>query len=94
MDDRYFYRKQVVNGKTSDLQRIEHKLPRRDYLTCTIEMRIAGDRIAHLLNQDGQWRTLDEWSYTGGNFTQGSFGLLVRGRDETGLSNFAFVPAK
>jgi hypothetical protein len=94
MDDRFLYRKLVANNKTTELLKTPHNLGKQEYLTCTLEIRLSANRIVHLLNQGGKWDTLDDWSDPAGNFTQGSFGLLIRGRDEVGLSNFAFQPAK
>jgi eukaryotic-like serine/threonine-protein kinase len=92
MDDRHFYRKQVVNGRTTELAKQPHGLPRGKFLTCTIEMKVAPGRVTHRINVEGQWRALDDWTDANANFTQGPFGFVARGRDEIALSHFGVTP--
>ena len=89
MDDIFYYRKQVVNGRTTDILRHPHNLNLKAWLTCTMDVRIAPGSMVHRLFQNERWQVLDEWNDAAGNFTQGSFGFLIRGEDELALSNFA-----
>jgi tetratricopeptide (TPR) repeat protein len=92
IDDRYFYRKLVANGRTTDLAKVPHGIAKQQYLTVTVELRVQPGRVEHRVNRGGKWVLLDSWSDPNGNFTQGPFGFLVRGKDEIGLSDFSFTP--
>ncbi|HWQ56477.1 MAG TPA: protein kinase [Bryobacteraceae bacterium] len=94
VDGKYFYRKQVVNGKTAELAKRPHGLPRQQYLTCTMQVKVSRDHVLHRINIGGQWSVLDDWSDPQANFTQGPFGFVVHGKDEIGLSNFSVVAAQ
>ncbi len=94
MDDRQFYRKQVTNGRTKELAKKPHGIPRQRFLTCTVQVKVSPESVVHRINVDGTWRDLDEWTDAEAAFTAGPFGFLVRGRDEIGLSNFSVTPAR
>jgi hypothetical protein len=91
-DDKNFYRRLVANGKTTELVKKAHNLPRTPNLTCTLRIVISPTRLEHRLHVGDSWVLLDEWNAPDGNFTSGPFGFLIRGRDEIGLSNFSFTP--
>jgi hypothetical protein len=90
MDDKHFYRKEVINGKSKELEKKQHWLPKQGKLTFTLQTHITAAGVVQKLLWNQTWTTLDEWQ--GANFTQGSFGLLVQGKDELGLSHFSFTP--
>jgi hypothetical protein len=90
MDRRRFYRRDVVNGRTIDLARVDHRVESENEYTMQIE--IAPTAVVHRLQQGGAWSVLDAWNEAGRNFTAGRFGFRIDGSDQVGLANFAFRP--
>jgi hypothetical protein len=91
IDDKSFYRINVVNGKRTELPRLQHPAVKQDIYTLQIE--IAGNRAVHRLFDAGKWVVLDTWEDPARNLGNGKFGLLIPGGDTVALSNFAFTPA-
>ena len=90
MDRRHFYRKDVSNGRTTDLSRIEHGLaPNSPY---PFQIEVAPGSVIHRVQRGGRWEVLDAWTQPGRDFTKGRFGLLIPGNDQFGISNFSFRP--
>jgi hypothetical protein len=90
LDQRYFYRNHVVNGRSTELARTEHGLEKPEYYTLQID--VANGAIVHKVHDGTAWRTVDDWKEPGRNFTMGQFGLLIPGGDQVGISNFSFHP--
>jgi hypothetical protein len=90
IDKKTFYRKQVVNGKTTELQKVP--LPPQKEKAYTVEVDIDNGSIVHKLFVDSKWIILDAWEEPNRPFGNGKFGFDIAGNDEVGLSNFSFVP--
>jgi len=90
MDKKYFYAKDIVNGKTTERAKTEHNSDKQNEFTMQIE--ISPDRLVHKIRTGDQWVTLDSWNQTGRNFADGKFGFQVPGSDEIAISNFRFTP--
>ncbi len=90
MDKKHFYRNEVVNGKSKELQKVPHKQDKQDYWTLQIEVSAAG--VTHKIHDGETWTVLDEWKDSGRNFTTGRFGFYIPGTDQYALSNFSFAP--
>lgn len=90
MDDKFFYRKQVLNGKTTELAKVPHRMGRNNY--CTLQMNVAPGSIVHKIRNGQKWDTLDVWNESGRSFVNGKFGFLIPGSDQVALSNFNFYP--
>jgi len=91
MDDKNFWAKDVVNGKTTERGKTEHKQGDKTWI---IEMDISNERIVHRMQINGQWYNLDSWEQPGRDFASGKFGFLIQGNDEIGVSDFKFTAAR
>jgi hypothetical protein len=90
MDRRRYYRRDVVNGKTIDLARVDHRVESENEYTMQIE--VTPTAIVHRLQHGDTWAVLDAWTEAGRNFTAGKFGFRIDGSDQVGLANFTFRP--
>jgi len=90
MDKKFFYVKDIVNGKTTERAKTPHDSEKQNEFTMQIE--ITPDRLVHKIRAGDQWVTLDSWNQNGRNFTEGKFGFQVQGSDEIAISNFRFTP--
>ena len=90
MDRRSFYRKDVVNGRTQDLSKIEHRVPQGEEFKLQIE--VARGSIIHRIQRGGGLEILDAWNQPNRDFTRGRFGFRIEGNDQVGLSDFSFRP--
>ena len=89
-DKKNFYRRQVVNGKDSELARVAHAIAEGSPLNLRIE--IFGETIVHSVRTGSHWTTLDTWTDRSRNFTAGRFGFLIPGKDVVAISNFRYQP--
>jgi len=90
MDENYFYRRQVVNGKVVQEVEIPVKSDKKRFRT--FQITVAPDHITHQIQQGNSWVQLDAYSLPGVNLAAGKFGLLIQGGDEVALSNFRYYP--
>jgi hypothetical protein len=92
LDEKNFWVKDVVKGKTTDRTKVEHNQNQKSW---AIQVDVAPGHIEHKIQINGQWVNLDSWmTEAGRDFTQGKFGFLVQGNDEVGVSDFKFMPAR
>lgn len=89
LDHNKLWSKPVINGQTQDRREIEHGLD-GDLKQWTMQVDISPGALVTRIRRNGAWVTLDNWSEPGVDFTAGKFGILIRGGDETGLSDFQF----
>jgi hypothetical protein len=86
----FLHRTVIAGGKRSRIIKIPHQMKWDDLLS--VDLAVREDSIVHRLLVGGDWIELDNWRQPGGNFTGGKFGFHIPGRDQVGLSQFAFVP--
>lgn len=92
LDHDNYRRIQCVNGKRSELAKKPHGLDLREYLMVSLQIEVAPGSLVQKIRQHDQWVVLDTWTEPGLNFAAGRFGLLISGKDEVRLSDFAFYP--
>jgi hypothetical protein len=90
LDRRNFTRIEVVNGRSKELAKVQHKQDKQDYWTVQIE--VSAGSVIHRLHDGERWLALDEWRDGGRNFSAGKFGFYIPGGDQYALSNFSFQP--
>jgi hypothetical protein len=90
MDKKFFYRKQVINGKAIELAKVAHGLGEGGDLMATVQIDVRATSIVHNLRKNDQWVPLDTWSDPGGGFENGKFGFLIPGRDQYALLHFGY----
>jgi len=89
MDRKNFFRRDVVNGKSSEFK-VAHELEKQESYTMQIEL--APGAVKHAVHNGTKWVELDSFPSPGRNLTEGKFGLYIPGNDVFGLSNFRFNP--
>jgi len=96
IDRKSFYRLSVVNGRTTELEKVDHGLEGAN--TFTFRVSIAPSGVTHQLNRRGEWVTLDDWTNPPGDPTGGKFGFYIpggkflTGSDEYALRDFQYSP--
>jgi hypothetical protein len=88
----FLHRTEVSKGRKGRTVKIPHNLKWDDFLS--VDIAVQADSIVHRLLIGDKWVELDNWKQPGGNFTTGKFGFHIPGRDQVGLSHFAFVPQR
>ena len=89
MDKKYFYRSLVTNaGKPTEQAKTLHGAG--DSGPYLIQVDVSAKAIVHSISKAGNWQQLDEWQPGGRDVSAGQFGFLIPGRDEIGVSGFAF----
>jgi hypothetical protein len=88
-DKKTFYRRQVVNGRNTELAKKPLGGEQSGNLEVTLQIEVAPNSIVHRVRRGGEWAVLDAWHDPGGNFANGKFGLLINGRDQVALSDFS-----
>jgi hypothetical protein len=100
MDDKYFYRSEVVDGKKTDLPRVEHGISwENPFFNIAVE--VTEQRLIHQFSlEKAPWTVFDTWDRRSSGsaastrtFADGKFGFYLPGNDEIEVSNFAFYPA-
>ena len=86
------HRTEVIKGKKSRTVKIPHNMKWDDFLS--VDITVQADSIVHRVLIDDKWVELDNWKQSGSNLTAGKFGFHIPGRDQVGLSHFAFVPER
>lgn len=87
LDKKNYYRNQVVNGRSSELLKVPHKMDNQDYYTLQVD--ILANGIVHKIHDGEQWNVLDDWREAGKGVL-GKFGFLIPGGDTIAVSNFSF----
>jgi hypothetical protein len=90
LDNKNFWAKEVVKGKTTDRAKTQLNLDKVKMFTVQVE--VTPQRVVHTILIDGKWFSMDSWTDNGRNFTEGKFGFLVQGDDEIAISDFKFMP--
>ena len=90
LDSKNFWAKEVIKGKTSDRAKTQLNLDKVKMFTVQVD--VSPQRVVHTILIDGKWFSMDSWTDTGRNFTDGKFGFLVQGDDEIAISDFKFTP--
>jgi serine/threonine protein kinase len=90
LDKKYFYRSQVVDGKTTELAKVLHRAGETGTYSLIVEVTQHG--IAHSIRIGQAWSPLDSWQDPTRDFPAGRFGFFIPGRDEIGLADFSFTP--
>jgi hypothetical protein len=88
-DKKTFYRRQVVNGKNTELAKKPLGVEQSGNLEVSLQIEVTPSSIVHRLRKGSEWVELDAWQDPGGNFANGKFGLLINGRDQVALSDFS-----
>ncbi len=88
LNDDSLWTKAMQNGDEFERSRIRHGL--EDAKEWTVRLDVSPNRVITQVRRGDQWVTLDTWNEPR-DFTSGKFGILVKGDDEVGLSNFSFV---
>ena len=91
MDNKNFWAKVVMNGKTFERTHTQIKDLEKQK-SFTIQIDVTPEHIVHKMFTGGDWINLDSWAETGRNFSEGKFGFLIQGNDEIGLADFKFQP--
>ncbi len=91
MDNKNFWAKVVINGKTFERTHTQLKDLEKQK-SFTIQIDVTPEHVVHKMFAGGDWINLDSWAETGRNFSDGKFGFLIQGNDEISLSDFKFQP--
>ena len=87
LDEKYYYRSEVVNGARRQLVRVPHQLSdKADAFHVEIEM--TGGVLEFRVSDGVQQSTLDRWAPADQRVINGQVGFLVPGQDEVRLSSF------
>jgi serine/threonine protein kinase len=86
MDENYFYRSEVREGKTTEEAKIPFNTDKKKSRTFRIV--VTPNRIVHQIQQGDAWVNLDSWSQPGRDLSSGKFGFYLPGKEEIALSNF------
>jgi hypothetical protein len=90
LGDDYLHRTEVTKGRKSRTVKIPHKMKWGGFLS--VDISVQQDAIVHRVLVDDKWIELDNWKSAANNLTAGKFGFHIPGRDQVGLSHFAFMP--
>jgi hypothetical protein len=87
LDEKYYYRSEVIDGSRRQLVRVPHHLS--DKLdSFQVEIQIGGGVLEFRISDGARWTALDRWTPTERPLTDGQVGFFVAGQDEVRLSNF------
>lgn len=89
-DEKYYYRTDVVNGKSRQLSRVAYRVAdKAEAFDLDIELG-AGSLTVRVSDGAQQWSTLDHWTPVDRPQAGGQIGFFVPGQDEVRLKNFRF----
>ncbi|MEW5977002.1 MAG: protein kinase [Acidobacteriota bacterium] len=88
LDRKSFSRSEVRKGKKSTSKKVPHHLDKQAFFSFQITM--EGNKVIHRLYDGKKWITLDEWNEAGQGFPGARFAFYIPGKDELGISRFAF----
>jgi serine/threonine protein kinase len=87
MDENFFYRSEVRDGKKTEEAKIAFKTDKKK--SRTLQIVVAPNRIVHQIQQGNGWASLDSWNPSSGNLSSGKFGFYLPNNDEVRVSNFS-----
>jgi hypothetical protein len=87
MDDNFFYRSEVRDGKKTEEAKVPIKTDKKK--ARTFQISVASNRIVHQIQQGAGWASLDSWMRPDANLSSGKFGFYLPGNDEVKVSNFS-----
>jgi len=87
MDENFFYRSEVRDGKTTEEAKIPFKTEKKK--ARTFQVIVTSGRIIHQIQEGNTWVDLDSWSQPGRDLSSGKFGFYLADKDEVALSNFS-----
>jgi hypothetical protein len=87
MDENFFYRSEVRDGKKTEGSKIPFKTEKKK--SRTFQIVVTPDHIVHQIQQGSGWATLDSWIAPGSNLNSGKFGFYLPNNDEIKVSNFS-----
>ena len=87
MDDNFFYRSQVRDGKKNEEVKVAFKSDKKK--SRTFQIVVTPSKIVHQIQQGNGWASVDFWNPTTGNITSGKFGFYLPNNDEIRVSNFS-----
>jgi tRNA U34 2-thiouridine synthase MnmA/TrmU len=77
--------KRIVNGKSEELQKAPFEADLDNYVQ--IDLGVKPDSVStRLRTADGAWQNMGTATVQGEDLTKGSFGVLISGNDEVGVS--------
>ena len=86
-DGKHFTAREVVDGKSKELQKLPFSASPED--VTAIEISLKPNSVdTRLKSADGTWQDMGPITSPGRDFTQGKVGVLVAGNDEVGVSDF------
>jgi hypothetical protein len=88
VDNEFFYRRQVIDGKNREVLKKKHGLAMQPAIAATVQVTISPAGISQRIQRPDGWVALDNWADP--VLHEGRFGFLIRGRDEVNLSGFWF----
>jgi|CZKR01.1.fsa_nt_gi serine/threonine protein kinase len=86
MDENFFYRSEVRDGKKTEEAKVPFKTDKKK--SRTFQIVVTSNRIVHQIQQGDGWFSLDSWIQSSGNLSSGKFGFYLPGSDEVKVSNF------
>ena len=87
MDENFFYRSEVRDGKETEEAKVPFKTEKKK--SRTFQIVVTPNRIVHQIQQGNGWSSLDSWNPSGGNLSSGKFGFYLPNNDEVKVSNFS-----
>ena len=85
LEKKNFTSKDVVNGKSTDVDKNQHEESESYNVVVQVEPGRVINRVQNSIMYD--------WQQAGRNFADGSFGFLVQGSEEIAIKDFKFTPA-
>jgi hypothetical protein len=85
VDGKHFTVRQVVDGKSEELQKVPFDCDPEKYVQIDLAVK-QGSVDARLRPSDGTWENMGPVSVPGEDFTQGKFVVIISGNDEVGVS--------
>jgi len=87
MDENFFYRSEVRDGKTTEEAKIPFRTEKKK--ARTFQVVVTAGRILHQIQQGNGWVDLDSWTQPGRDLSAGKFGFYLADKDEVAVSNFS-----
>jgi hypothetical protein len=89
VDGKHFTVRQVVDGKSDELQKGSFECNPEEYVQ--IDMAVKKNSVSTRLRAgEGSWENMGPVNVPGDDLTQGKFGVLISGSDEVGVSSIRY----
>ena len=99
LDNKYFYRTEIINGNKQEATKAPYNLGNAEFVHVNID--VAFNNLQQRCSAgNNTWQTLNDWNLGAPapslnqsktkNFTEGSFGFYLPGNDEIEISNFVY----